>query len=261
MGAVDRHRGHDGHECRDWERRQTALFRPVVDGWVLPKDYSETYASGTQNDVAVIAGNNRDETGAVPENTFAQRRATDNGPRPGLPHINVTLAAFQSAARRRFGPLADEFLKLYRATNDEEAALESNAAARDNNRISTYLWGTDWTKKADKPLYTYFWTHRPTGDPGGAHHGSEILFVFNNLYLRNQPWTDEDRKIADTISSYWANFIATGNPNGPGLPGWTPYNSQSPTVMEIGDRFEPIPVASPARLDFWKRFFQTQDAW
>lgn len=237
------------------------LFRPVIDGWVLPKDYSETFASGTQNDVAVIAGNNRDETGAVPENTFAQRRAADNGPRPGLPHINVTLAAFQNAAKRKFGPMTDEFLKLYPASSDDEAALESNESARDNSRVSTYLWGKDWVQHSTKPVYTYFWTHRPSGDPGGAHHGSEILFVFNNLSLRDQPWTEEDRKTADVISSYWANFVATGNPNGQGLPVWTPYNPQSPTTMEIGDNCRPIPVASTARLDFWKRFFQTQEAW
>jgi len=237
------------------------LFRPVVDGWVLPKDYSETYASGSQNDVMVIAGNNRDETGAVPENTFAQRRAAGSASRPGMPQVNVTLAAFQSSAKRKFGPLADEFLKLYPASTDDEAALQSDEAARDNSRVSTYLWGTDWTVHATKPVYTYYWTHRPTGDPGGARHASEILFVFNNLYLKNQTWTDEDRRIADTVSSYWANFVATGNPNGQGLPTWTPYNRQSSTVMEIGDRFGLIPVATPARLDFWKRFFATQPAW
>jgi para-nitrobenzyl esterase len=237
------------------------LFRPVIDGWVIPKNYSETYAGGTQNDVSVLAGNNRDETGAVPENTFTQRRAADHGPRPGLPHINLTLADFRSAAKRKFGPLADEFLKLYPASNDDEAALESNDAARDNSRVSTYLWGTDWKQHAAKPVYTYFWTHRPTGDPGGAHHGSEILFAFDNLSLKNQPWTDEDRKVAAIVSSYWANYIATGDPNGPGLPLWPVFNPNSPTVMELGDHFEPVLVASPARLDFWKRFFQTQDAW
>lgn len=237
------------------------LFRPVVDGWVIPKDYSETYASGTQNNVAVITGNNRDETGAVPESTFAQRRAAAAAGRSGAPGTNVTLAGFQAYANRKFGPLADDFLKLYAASNDDEAALQSNESVRDNSRISTYLWGTDWTRHATKPVYTYFWTHRPTGDPGGAHHASEILFVFNNLYLQKKDWTDEDKKVANTISSYWANFVATGDPNGYGLPAWTPYNPKSPTVMEIGDHFEAIPVASPAKLDFWKRFFQTQQPW
>ena len=32
-------------------------------------------------------------------------------------------------------------------------------------------------------------------------------------------------------------------------------------ALEIGDHFGPIPVADAARLDFWKRFFATQDAW
>ena len=224
------------------------LFRPVVDGWVIPKNYTQTYASGAQNDVEVIAGNNLDETGAVPESAFARRR--------------LTVAQFQEAAKRKFGPLADEYLKLYPATTDEEAALANNESVRDNSRISTFLWAMDWKQKKDKPVYTYFFTHRPTGDPGGAHHTAEVLFVFNNLYLRNQKWTDEDRKVADTMSSYWVNYVATGNPNGTGLPVWPAFNAKSQTVMELGDHFAPIPVASSqARLEFWKRFFQTQPAW
>jgi hypothetical protein len=31
--------------------------------------------------------------------------------------------------------------------------------------------------------------------------------------------------------------------------------------MELGDRFGPIPIAAPARMDFWRRFFETQQAW
>ena len=238
------------------------LFRPVVDGWVIPQNYSQTYARGGQNDVAVIAGNNRDETGAVPENTFAKLRAPGGNPiRPGLPRTNVTVADLVSAAKRKFGALADEFLKLYPASNDDDAALRNNDASRDNSRVSTFLWASDWKQGAKQPVYTYFWTHRPTGDPAGAHHGSEILFVFNNLYLRSQPWSDEDKKIADIVSSYWANFAANGNPNGPGLPVWPAFDPKSPTVMELGDHFGPIPVATQPRLDFWKRFFQTQEAW
>jgi para-nitrobenzyl esterase len=157
--------------------------------------------------------------------------------------------------------LADKFLKLYPASNDDEAALQSNESVRDNSRISTYLWASDWKQGTDRPVYTYFWTHRPTGDLAGAHHGSEILFAFNNLYLRDQPWTEEDRKIADTMSSYWANYITTGNPNGPGLPVWPAFDPNFPTVMEIGDHFGPIPVATGPRLAFWKHFFQTQQPW
>ena len=237
------------------------LFRPVVDGWVIPKDYSETYASHSQNDVEFLAGNNRDETGAVPEDSFAKRRAAASQGRPGLAGTYLTEADREAAAKRKFGDLTADYLKQYPASSDDEAALQSDESARDDNRIATYLWGTEWKPGTDKPVYTYYWTHRPTGDPGGAHHSSEILFMFNNLDQRKQPWTEEDRMVAETVSSYWANYITTGNPNGPGLPVWPAYDPKSPTVMELGDHFAPIPVATPAHLAFWKRFFQTQKPW
>lgn len=240
------------------------LFRPVVDGWVIPKSYWDTYQSGTQNQVAYIAGNNKDETGAVPKTAFAALRASKAPPRAGMPQTSVTVAKFQLSARRKFGKLADEFLKLYPARNDEEAALQNNASARDNSRISTWLWGTLWTNANTLPLHTYFWTHAipgPTHDTRGAFHGSEIPYVFNSLDVLPQPWTAQDRAIAETMSSYWANIIKTGNPNGEGLPEWPAYSAKVPQVMELGDSFGPIPVASPEKVDFWKRFYATQAAW
>jgi para-nitrobenzyl esterase len=240
------------------------LFRPVVDGWVIPRTYTETFAKGTQNDVTFLAGNNRDESGAVPETAFALLRAAPPDRRPGAPSTSVTLAAFQSAAKRKFGAMAGEFLKLYPAANDQEAALANNAAARDNSRVSTFLWATEWKKTAKNPVYTYFWMHAPPGpdrERRGAYHGSEINYVFNNLYATDRPWTDDDRRIADLMSSYWVNFAASGNPNGKGLPVWPAFDAKSPTVMRVGDEFGPLPVADAAKIDFWKRFFQTQDAW
>jgi para-nitrobenzyl esterase len=237
------------------------LFRPVVDGWVIPKDYSQTFASHSQNDVEFLAGNNRDESGAVPEDTFARRRAGAGQGNGRMTGTYVTEASREAAAKRKFGPLADDYLKLYPAANDDEAAIQSNESVRDNNRISTYLWAKDWKPGTDKPVYTFYFTHRPTGDAGGAHHTAEVIFAFNNLSLKNQAWTDEDKKVADTMSSYWANYVATGNPNEPGLPVWPAFDPKTATVMEIGDHFGPIPVATPARLAFWERFFKTQPAW
>jgi para-nitrobenzyl esterase len=239
------------------------IFRPVIDGYVLPKNYEQTFAAHSQDDVGAMAGNNRDESGAAPEPSSSSDPAAGAGPGGGPRRL--TGEKYVAAAKRKFGPLADEYLKLYPATSDEEASLANSEAVRDNSRISTWLWAKDWKPGTDKPVYNFFFTHRPTGDRGGAHHGAEVIFAFDNLDLmppRNASWTDEDRKVADTMSSYWANYIATGNPNGPGLPEWPAFDAKLPTVMEIGDHFAPMPIASsPARMDFWKKFFETQPAW
>ncbi|WHO38373.1 carboxylesterase family protein [Sphingobium sp. AP49] len=240
------------------------LFRPVVDGWVIPDTYANTYAKRTQNKVTFVAGNNRDETGAVPETAFDALRARTTPPRAGMPQTSVTLADYVAAAKRRFGPLAADYLKLYPARNDQEAALQNNAAARDNSRVSTWLWGTLWTQGDDKPVYSYFWTHAPPGpdhDMRGAFHGSEIPYAFNSLDAVDRPWTEADRKIATIMSGYWANIIKHGDPNGANLPEWPRYDPALPRVMELGDDFGPIPVADPAKINFWKRFYATQEAW
>jgi len=38
------------------------------------------------------------------------------------------------------------------------------------------------------------------------------------------------------MSSYWANFARTGNPNGSGLPKWPSYNETTQSVQELGDQ-------------------------
>ena len=240
------------------------LFRPVVDGWVVPASYNDIFARGRQNDVAFLAGNNKDETGAVPATAFDRLRASKAPPRAGAPQPHVRLADYVAAAKVKFGAMADAFLKLYPARNDQQAALASNDAARDQSRISTFLWATAWSKGAKKPVYTYFWTHAPPGpdhDSRGAYHGSEIAYVFNNVAANDGTWTDTDARIADKVSTYWANFAAAGDPNSPGLPEWPAFKPDAPVTMELGDHFAPMPIAGNDRIEFWKRYFAAQDPW
>ncbi len=221
------------------------LFRPVVDGWVISLNYGQTYARGLQNDVPFMTGNNLDESGAKP--------------RPA-----VTLEGFRQSVKQKYGPMVDEFWRLCPATSDVEAGRASNAAVRDGSRVSTFLFTREWKKAAKQNVFTYFWTHAPPGpdrETRGAYHGSEISYVFDNLDGTDVPWTSEDRRIADTMSSYWANFAATGDPNGKDLPWWPPTDPESPTVMEIGEHFRPIPVADDARFDFVRRYFSAQEPW
>ncbi|WP_405988346.1 carboxylesterase/lipase family protein [Streptomyces sp. NBC_00986] len=224
---------------------QPPLFRPVRDGWVFPHSYAEALALGTQADIPVITGTNKDEDGASPK-----------------PH--VSLAEYTASARRHLRDSADDYLALYPASTDAEAGRQSSAAARDHARTSTWLWATEWAKHARSPVYTYYWTHVPPGpdaESAGAYHGSEINYFLNNLYATDRPWTAEDHRIADTVSRYVVNFAATGDPNGPALRQWVPADPAAPATMEIGDRFGPIPAAEPPRLDLHRRLMADQRAW
>ena len=69
----------------------------------------------------------------------------------------------------------------------------------------------------------------------GAVHSADIEYAMGNLSTNTVfAWNADDYAISDIFESYYANFIKTGNPNGLGLPEWTPINGQSVApVMQI----------------------------
>jgi carboxylesterase type B len=72
--------------------------------------------------------------------------------------------------------------------------------------------------------------------------------------MSDRPFSKADWKIAESMPSYWANFAATGDPNGKGLPRW-PAIGDEPKIMEVGDKMEPIAVAeSPAKFAFFENY-------
>ena len=70
-----------------------------------------------------------------------------------------------------------------------------------------------------------------------------------------RPYTEVDRQLADTASSYLVNFARQGNPNGTGLPVWPRFVDDSSPAMELGDTVAPVAVPFRAALDFWDRFY------
>lgn len=216
-----------------------ATFGATVDGWVLPESADRIFVGGRQNDVPILIGSNANE-GAL---LFAQ---------------SVPAATAREQASRTYGPQAEAFLKLYPAGTDAEArtsAMQYMGDALFGLQMRT--WARLQRKTGKAAAYLYLFDRVPPDSACKcATHASEIVYAFNNVSLSARPFQDTDRKLAETMSSYWVNFATKGDPNGPGLPTWAVYSEPRDELMALGDRVEGRPVQHKAALDFLEGHFR-----
>jgi para-nitrobenzyl esterase len=121
----------------------------------------------------------------------------------------------------------------------------------DQNKISGLAGGT-----IDKPKEA-----PPAPQPIGAQHACEIEYCMGNLYLvKDYAWTPDDYKVSETMLSYFANFIKTGNPNGDGLPQWpkTERDDATPPVMIIDVESKAVDAPDDSRYIFHDKWFKNQ---
>ena len=186
-----------------------------VDGWVLPDEIRTIFARKQHNNVPVIVGSNANEmTSLVPGGRTP----------PGQ-------------------PIPDEMKAAYGVTSDADVADARLASLRDTVfSLHMRSWARA-TVDAGAKAYLYYFTHVPPSPRAKelkAFHAGEIPYVFNVV-----PWQDPreagftytavDNQLADAMSSYWVNFVKTGDPNGPGLPAWPVYNRNDEPYLEFGD--------------------------
>lgn len=83
------------------------------------------------------------------------------------------------------------------------------------------------------PTYMYMFTWRSPLNQGSVH-GHELKFCFNTLNHAGNELphpTADDQMLADLMSTSWANFAHTGNPNAEGLPEWKAYSAKDGDMM------------------------------
>jgi para-nitrobenzyl esterase len=200
-------------------------FFPVVDGYVLTGDVRSTFQNKQHNDVAVVAGWVSGDAELVLGNIQSP-------------------AQFKASAQTRYGDRAGEFLKLFPADDD----TGSKAAQRKLALLQFAGYpDREWALYKQHNTYLYEFTYVPTDKPGfpnyGAFHTSEVPFALHTLKHWDRPWVEADRQVEAYMSSYWINFVKTGDPNGKGLPEWKKYEAAGGNIQELGA----VSVAQPGK--------------
>ncbi|HSU51995.1 MAG TPA: carboxylesterase family protein [Segetibacter sp.] len=229
-------------------------FGPTIDGYFLPKSPVEIFSTGAQAHVPLLVGWNSEE----------------NNYRSVLGQNKPTVENYKQAIQKLYDTKANEALKAYAASSDEEVEKIATLLAGDRFiGYSTWKWSDMQSKTGEKPVYRYFYSRpRPAmrsemgnavaGLAGGiiksdsvvpkpkpatgAVHSAEIEYAMGNLPTnRVYDWQPEDYKVSEIMQGYFANFIKTGNPNGLGLPTWPAVKANAVQVMniDVNTRAEP----------------------
>jgi para-nitrobenzyl esterase len=187
----------------------------TIDGDVLPHQLVEVFDHGEQARVPLLIGFNSGEIRSL--------RVLAPAP-PADPQTYI------AAIRERYGDLADDFLKLYPASDLPESVLMTP-------RDALYGWTAQRLAVKQTALgmssYLYFFDHGyPAAEVAGLHafHASELPYLFNTTDRTPRFWpripaTPEEARIAAALSGYWAAFARDGVPDPQGLPAWEAFGA------------------------------------
>jgi len=213
-----------------------------IDGLFLSESVAAIYGAGKQAHVPLLAGWNADEG----------TNQVVNSP------DKLTMQGLRATADTDFRTRADEFLEVYAAHNDQEAARAAKDYAGDKFiAYATWAWLEAQTKTGGAPVYRYFFELASPGDPVhpaalGTFHSDDIEYVFGTLTSRKgADWRPEDYTLSKVMQAYWTNFARVGDPNAAGLPVWPVYKGDDGwQVMHLGTEATAKPDNHRARYLF-----------
>jgi beta-glucosidase-like glycosyl hydrolase/carboxylesterase type B len=179
----------------------------TIDGYVFTEESIDLRKKGALDDIDIMIGGTSDEMTSL----F------------GNPEGKMPVNNFEETIINQYG---SKGLKAYNPESEKEA-YKMNLRIMSDLAFQKYIISAKYAKENNENMnaYVYYFNHFPPGrnsDFYGAFHSSELWYSFYSL--RNvegqRNWTEKDHNLADEISSYFVNFIKTGNPNGADLANW-----------------------------------------
>ena len=236
---------------------------PTVDGYLFPKPPAEIYAAGEQAKVPLLVGSNSEESGysAV------------------LWQEKPTLENYRKALQRLYGDKADEVFKLYSGIHGNRGhGCSPGFGQRPVHRLQHLeVAGPGYQDRRQADLLLQLHApasgdarrdgeanrgiaagdlNKPANRPSVAarSHSAEIEYAMGNLDSNKvYAWTPDDYKVSKVMQEYFANFIKTGNPNGPDLPTWPTFDTGQRMTIDVDTRAEREKVRT--RYQFLDQFY------
>lgn len=194
----------------------------IVDGYVLPANPAEIFATGKEYPVPLILGSNfRDWI-------------------PGTRPAEDLNAAIDDI----FGPLRERARGLYAGEKDALYGTQAEQLSTDASFRCDTVGQLIWHASAGNTAYQFEFAHPPTGrESVGNNHAADVGYQFGTVMKgltagpANPPLNPKavDAQVSDVMQRYWTNFAKTGDPNGAGLPAWPKFAPDTRSYIQFTD--------------------------
>jgi len=197
---------------------------PSIDGTIVVASPQESYVAARQAKVPLMIGANNADLG-----------------RPAAKTLEEALAPFDSSVR-------EQVLKAYDPDNTGNVRLIEARMASDLMMVEPARFTARAIAAQGVPVFEYRFSYvapavaaaQENGPRAklivnkGAQHATDVPYAFDTIVdVLGDKAVQNDAIMAYTLSSYWANFAKTGNPNGAGLPNWPAYDDKADVLMNF----------------------------
>lgn len=190
----------------------------VIDNYVFTEDSVDLTKPGALDGINIMIGGTSDEMTSL----------------AGNPEGTTDLEQFAESMKTIYG---EDYKDAY-SPEDEKDAYRMSLRSSSDSSFAKYVVSAEYAEKNnDTDVYVYYFNHslpeheNPIRDEEfyGSFHSAELWYTFNSIrdVEGQREWTDADYEMADQISSYFANFAKTGDPNGEGLAEWSTCSAET----------------------------------
>lgn len=214
-GSIEELRARDAWDLFDaysrWPESRGG-FSFCIDGEFLPRPYAEIMDGGGFNDFDVLIGSCAQEFPAADPEKF-------------------TVEEYERYLEEAFADNAANMKKWYPAATGVQAAKQISTISSDIMLMGSVKIG-ELCAKFGKKAYVWLMSKEnetQRGHDAGSPHCAEMPYVFGRVDKGERNpffdyhWVGADYDFMELVQGYWAEFCASGDPNGGGRPEWKPY--------------------------------------